>query len=166
MSDANWKAARLDVKPGSTPEQTASAVRKVLDEFTFAKWTDCQQEGRRIVANEPHSPESITAVIATLRSLAETLPAVLTVANGWAPADIKFTNRDAMHSAVDMLRKYYTLRSDQEVAREKQRSDVESQQRHALTEKIYNQGLEDGKAAEQMRAKEARKGRKRGAKKP
>lgn len=172
-SDANWKAARLDVKSGSTPEQTADAVRKVLDQFTFSKWEDGPTAAANAIkAEDRHSPESIVSVIATLQSLAETLPAALTVANGWAPADIKFTNRDAMHSAVDMLRKYLGVRRSEIAEREKNRKESEFHDLMATLERVREEGRVLG--IEQARAecrdlassaKEARKGRKRGAKK-
>lgn len=147
-----WAAARV-------PDDLADAAARVMEQF---KWTPYPNAA---APNSAHSPESITSTIATLESLAETLPAVLTVANGWAPADIKFRNRDAMHSAVDMLRKYRDMRRNEGEQLLRAHEEQESADRRELTQAIFGNGVKTGIEQEQARVKEARKGRKRGARK-
>lgn len=80
----------------------------------FERWHSIDDAPKSFAS---HSATSVDATIRSLESLAETLPAVLQVANGWAPAGTAFRNRDALLSAIGMLKSWEAMR-DREHARE------------------------------------------------
>lgn len=126
-----------------------------------------QQDSGSAAADEPingcgtFSPtgDSITRVISGLESFSETVPAVLQVANGWAPAGTAFKNRDLLLSAVEMLK---TFRND--VARRWEielhaNVEVGKANRLAAIESARADGIAFGIEQEKNRVKEARRAR-------
>ncbi len=157
MSDANWSAARLDVKPGSTPEQAAEAVKKALGSLSWHQWTEQPTNGAAMTPSNPTSAD-IREVIAHMKTLADMFPGVIHAANGSGLNGSPMNTMGAIDRACEMLRRH----SDDVAEIERKRADDQAHESRTLA---YDLAFEEGVQSEKNRAKEARKGRKRGAKK-
>lgn len=115
-----------------------------------------------------HSTESIGQAIASLQTLGETLPDITQMADG-AP----YTTQ-AIKRSVDMLGAFRARVFNEEQARSSKRKEAEFDDLMLTLERVRAVGIEEGERRATCRAntekiaadaKEARKGRKRGAKK-
>lgn len=111
-------------------------------------------------AMTPSIPTSaeIREVAAHLKTLADTFPGIIHAANGSGLSGSPMSTMGALDRACEMLWRY----SNDVAEIERKRSD---DQAHASRALAYDLAFEEGAQSEKTRAKEARKGRKRGAKK-
>lgn len=105
---------------------------------------------------DPTSGE-IREVIAHLRTLADTFPGIIHAANGPGLSGSPMNTMGALDRACEMLRRH----SNDVAEIERKRAEDNA---HQLRVTAHDLAFEAGMLAEKNRAKEARKGRKRGAK--
>lgn len=179
-SKSRSEAAEISANRDATPSEDESVFVKE-DESVFVKCTAGQgtaYDGRMAASEKATSysqpvngcgistpqSESVSATIAGLESLAETLPAVLQVANGWAPEATAFRNRDVLLSAIGMLQELRDNRArvaDSILKSWEREREQERELHHARRiEAARTEGIALGIEQEKQRVKEARRGRK------